>query len=461
VPPATSAARFPRATPRFTRTALLLLTAVAVVRFLAAAWSGLSLTRGDFYVTLPGPYVRDLNPTLWNSPDLADSAAFHRDYYLYGPPQYLTLYPLAYLDSYQQISTLLLVVYPLVIAATIVIVWRTVAAGEAGRSPASPGILPAVCTSLFFAPLLHAYTQREFEVVVFLIWSIGAYLLVTRRYAGGGAAIGYVTWFKLLPLGFLPYFLLRRWWSAVVAFVAASAAVLALSHALFGLDNFLMFSSRTLADEAAATHIVGGQFRPLLEGPAGFYLDLRKSPGYLGTGFCDDWNETNETIVSVRWALCGLNLRHSWIPAREVFYLIVLSIAAVFLAAFVRHERRPATELDAKWRTIWELSIVLMVTIVVVRAHYYYLAALVFPFVALVYRYIWYGATPARLVLLAFSYIVLCGFVAPFSVWTALIGRDAWHVYMHDNLYFYGMLTLFALLLWEYWRVPATFQPSA
>jgi hypothetical protein len=31
-------------------------------------------------------------------------------------------------------------------------------------------------------------------------------------------------------------------------------------------------------------------------------------------------------------------------------------------------------------------------------------------------------------------------------------GHNAWHVYMHYNVYFYGELALFGLVLAEYWR---------
>ena len=73
-------------------------------------------------MTLPGGYAETLNPTLWNSPDLVIPHMEIRQYfadaerdgartYLYGPMQYLTLYPMVFLDSYAAIAHLLLVVY--------------------------------------------------------------------------------------------------------------------------------------------------------------------------------------------------------------------------------------------------------------------------------------------------------------------------------------------------------------
>lgn len=438
----------PIARQMWARVGLPTLLALGLGRFAATAYGGLTTTVGDFYQTLPGAYVRTVNPALWNSPDLASAAGYHRDIYLYGPAQYLTLYPVAYLTSYGQIAAWLLVVYAMAIAATVVVLWKTMAAGEPGRTP---GVAPTACAALLFTPLLHCYVQREFETVAFLLWSIGAYCFVRRREVLGGLAFGYVAWFKLLPLGFLPYLLLRRWFKATMAFVTVSAVVLALAHALFGLDKFLMFSSRLIGQESAAAHIVGAQIRPLIGEHAGFYLDPRKSPGYIGTGFCDDWNETNDTIVSVRWGLCGLNLRHAWLPSRELFYLFLLVVGGCFVTSFVAHERRTHSPVEDKWRTIWELSLVLMVTIVVVRAHYYYLVSLLFPIVALVYRYLLYGAGRIRVALLLVSYVILTAFVVPISILDRLFDRNVWHLYMQHDLYLYGELTLFALLLWEYW----------
>ncbi len=431
------------------RVALIIGVLAASLRFGAAARDGMTIVAGDFYQTLPGGYVERVNPTLWNSPDLSDSAAFHKDYYLYGPIQYLMLYPIAYLNSYADIARLLLFVYPILIAATIAVLWRTMVAGETGRRA---GMAPAWCAALLFAPLIQCYVQREFEIVAFLIWTLGAYAIVTGREGLGGAAMGYVTWFKLLPVGFLPYFALRRRFVAVAGFVAASLVVLGVSQAVFGLDNFLMLSaSRTINDESSASHIVGAQLSPLVGPRATFFFDPAKSSGYLGTGFCHDWNETNETIISVRWGLCGLNLRHPWLSSREAFWALTIAGSGLFLVAFVRHERRQATYLEAKWRSIWELSLVLMATVVVVRAHYYYLIVLLFPLIALLYRYLMYGSHWMKVAALAFAYVVLSAFVVPLSIITAASGHNAWHVYMHYNAYFYGELALFGLVLTEYW----------
>ena len=93
----------------------------------------------------------------------------------------------------------------------------------------------------------------------------------------------------------------------------------------------------------------------------------------------------------------------------------------------------------------------MMSTVVLVRAHFYYLIVLLFPLVALLYRYLMYRPHWTRIVALAFSYVVLSAFVVPLSVTSAVLGRDMWHFYMQANIYFYGEMTLFGLVLAEYW----------
>ena len=66
--------------------AAAVLTTLTLTTYVATRRTG-----GDFFATLPGGYARTMNPILWESPDLKESWAFHKDTYLHGPSQYLTL----------------------------------------------------------------------------------------------------------------------------------------------------------------------------------------------------------------------------------------------------------------------------------------------------------------------------------------------------------------------------------
>src|SRR5207247_9444862 len=142
-----------------------------------------------------------------------------RHLYVYVPTQYLLLYPTVFLNSYAQIARVLGYVYALVLAAAIAVLVRVVA----DRRDASFRVLGVVGgLVLLFPPTYQAYIQREFEVVVLLCLVLATYLLIKRRDGWAGALLGLITWFKLWPIVFVPYFLAKRQFRAVAAFMLVS-----------------------------------------------------------------------------------------------------------------------------------------------------------------------------------------------------------------------------------------------
>ena len=133
---------------------------VAIARFGHVAYQGLTYSIGDFYSTLPGAYVQSLNPTLWASPDLTNMVG-RVSHYHRGPTQYLTTYPLSFLDSYREIAIVLLVVYAVLIPGTAYLMWRTFAPGSRDYQL----LALVISSSLLFFPTLQAYIAREFELV--------------------------------------------------------------------------------------------------------------------------------------------------------------------------------------------------------------------------------------------------------------------------------------------------------
>jgi len=224
------------------------LVGVAALRGLLILVSGLEYDRGDFYATMPGAHVRDLNPALWDSPDLAGSWAFKGERYLYGPTQFLTLYPLALFDSYADLSRFLLIAYGVLLLVIVGVMWRILNVLDAARPPLRAAVF---ASTLLYLPLLQAYVQREFEVVLVTVFAVTLYAIVRRREGVAGAALGYVTWFKFLPIVFLTYFIARRWRGAILAFVLTSLTVLAASHVWFDLRRFTPVAE--LADRTASS----------------------------------------------------------------------------------------------------------------------------------------------------------------------------------------------------------------
>jgi hypothetical protein len=233
---------------------------------------------------------------------------------------------------------------------------------------------------------------------------------------------------------------LHRRKKGLAAFVAASAVLLLTAQVAFGLDRFLI--GRTAG-------IVGGLLRPLGGGDVLYPVIAR---GAQKSDFCRQWVGGRGTQVDVRWALCGVEDRFAWIPAKAVFYALALATAALFVWGAVMLERRPADTEAMKWGAIWEMSILTMAGVAFVHAHYYYLIMLLLPLAALLYRY---TARPQagrtlKIALWIAAYGLLNALVVPTSWLSAILQRDAWSAYIDSGACLLGMLLLLGLVLWEF-----------
>jgi hypothetical protein len=416
--------------PGWVSVALLALT---VMRIAAALWAALSNTRGDYYASLPGAYVQHVNPVLWDSPDMVGARGYHVNTYFHGPAQYLTLYAMAYLDSYAEIAKVLMPIYVVVLAGAFVLLRATIV-----RLAGTKGIaVPLFAATFLFFPLLQAFIQREFEVVVFFALTAALWLLVHERKSIAGAILGYVAWFKYVPLLFLGYLALRRWYKAMAAFAAASAVVLLVSDALFGLELFVNNNVPTHAAQVFNLWSYG--FQP---GPHGYLA---------GTGFCYGWLEIETTLANVRHGLCSLAFTTPWLPPHLVYLTLCAAIAASYVVTHVRLERAAERSPDdERWRRALECSIVISVCTCFFFNHYYYLIVLVIPLSVLLARY-WRTPNPVRLAAWAVAYLLLSAFVVPTSVLARVAGTDVWAVYIKGAWFLGGELLLMFLLLLEYW----------
>jgi len=431
--------------------ALFFAVVLAAIR-LATLVTGTDFSlRGDFFATLPGAYVESLNPRLWNAEDLRLAWGFHRPFYYYGPTQYLTLYPMALLDSYKQIAVGLSLVYAAVLAAAIYVLWRL--ANEVGHARPWGVFILAIA----FAPLLQAYFHFEFEIVVFFVIVAATWLLVRRRDAWAGALLGYIAWFKIWPLIFVGYFVLRRQWKAAGAFVLASVLTLGISQVLFGLDRFLILNP------ALARSIPGRVFfAATLLAPLEVGFDSKLGPeNATGDGFCKGWVRSDETYVSARWGVCGLIFRYQWRNAVLVFYATQLLLGALFLIGFAAAETR--ADLDPTGRAcriVCEISLLIIGAALMLIAHFYYFLFLLIPTCVLAYRFI-ARSEWIKLGWLAVAYGVLGGLILPALLVSRLLGQSFWAFYSGRSVYLVGLSMLTALIMWEYLSLGFTRGPSA
>lgn len=286
------------------------LALLALARLAQVAWAAVSNNRGDYYASLPGTYVRDVNPTLWHSPDMQGAMGYLLNTYYHGPTQYLTLYPVAYLDSYEQIAAVLLVAYSVLLAVTFRWLVRAL-------SPLAPGAaigVPLFAMTFLFFPLLQSFLQREFELVLFAGLTFALMQLQRDRFVVAGAVLGYVAWFKYIPLLFAGYLALRGWFAAVAGFVLASVAVVAATHLAFGWDEFY---NNNVPDHAAQVfNVMQYGFSPDADNV------LR------GSGFCNGWFATETTLANIRHGLCAVASTNPWLAPNLAYLLISVAVAA-------------------------------------------------------------------------------------------------------------------------------------
>jgi hypothetical protein len=406
--------------------------ALAVLRFAAAVNAGWRYDRGDFYATTPPAYAEYVNPKLWNSPDLADSWVFQQRKYLYGPTQYLAIAPLVYaFDSYQTLARFLLGFYAVLIIGAAFLLRQALQHIE--PLPARAGAL-VIAATLGFLPLLQAYAQREFEIVVFAATVAALYFVIRRREWIAGVLFGFITWFKFLPLLWLLLIALRRWTRAVVAFVATSAAVWLAASVTLGLGNF--------------EHLWTLAGQELTEGSGPMLC------ADFGTSYLVGLANANTTYAGVRYALCRFGTWYSWLPVSAIYFALVATLLVTFLVAFWRLERHgPATARDDSWRRALEASVVIIMTSGVFYSHYYYLCMLAIVIGVLIARYSATKAGWPASIALGVAYLLLTVFVVPPSLSSRLLGFDTFEAYMRLALYFYGEIILIALVFNEYWRL--------
>lgn len=418
---------------------LSLLFILAVVRFAMSVVSAAHLSHGDFVETLPGFYAEQWNLTLWDSPDIV-GIGFHRHAYGYGPTQYLTLWPIVFLDSYRQIAAVLLPIYVGAVIGMAVLLWRLSEALLPRHDDCRWGHAMTVFTGVFmFGPTLVALGQREFETVQALVIVGAAYAVARKRAAVAGGLAGYISMFKYWPLGLLGYFTLTRQWKAALTFLLTVATVLIVAHAVFDLARFPFASAAGIDDQ------FGRIYKPLDS----------------NAPFCSD---TNGTAASVHMGLCAIAGGRDRF-AGVLFYGLLAVAGGLFLAIFAAFERRTrqADGLEIRWRRILEFCFFLIASGAVFHAHYYYLTILILPMTLMFYRPLWERrhVAPIRLALAVLAYMALSPLAVPTRLLDVMAGGDAWTLYMSRGIYLYGELLLVGLLFWEYWTLLKHAGPKA
>ncbi|HYE88800.1 MAG TPA: glycosyltransferase 87 family protein, partial [Vicinamibacterales bacterium] len=354
--------------------------------------------------------------------------------YLHGPTQYLTLYALSFLDSFDQIAAVLLPLYLGVLLFAFWLMWRSSRRLGADRSL----LVPMVGSTFLFFPLLQAYLQREFEVVLTALFAGALLLALNDRRAAAAAVLAYAAFFKYIPLLFSGYLVLRRWWKAAAVFLLVSVAILLVSEWLFGLSKFF---NNNVPGHAGQVFVLWG-----------FGFATQQTGHLYGTGFCEGWTELESTLANLRHGLCTMAARGAWVNPPLVYLAICATVASVYLWTHVRLERMvPSLDVERRRRAL-EISIVTTICSCFFFAHYYYLIALLIPLNVLLTLY-WIEQRRKALALWGVAYLLLGALVVPQGVLDRLTGVIFWEIYMWQNWYWYGEVLLVGLLLFEYARL--------
>ena len=251
--------------------------------------------------------------------------------------------------------------------------------------------------------------------------------------------MAYVSWYKYAAVAFVGYLALRRWWSAIGAFIIVSLVIVGAAEAAFGLRLF--FNNNVPGHASQVFNVWTNEFRA-------------EPGGLVGAGFCNGWWEKETTLANVRHGLCTVGASLRWLPPHLVYVILCAVVAAVYLYTHWRLAQSSRDWIDEQWRRAFELSIVITTYTCFLFNHYYYLIVLAIPFGVLLVRYLDRGDW-RRLGLWAVAYVLVSAFVVPMSVLTRITGRDTWELYITGAWFMYGELLLMALLLLEYWKLGA------
>ena len=251
-------------------------------------------------------------------------------------------------------------VYAMVMMAIALVYGRrlTLAGGAGTISLASLAVLgPLVLTSRFF---LGNFDRLQINMFILFCCLAACLWLARGRAAAGGALIGFATAVKVLPIFFLPYFLWKRWWTALGAAIATATLVSLSPILVFGPERFIAYARRWL-------EIASGSW-PVRKGNQSVYalVDRLYSHG------------------AIFWSAAHKRLTASDDPvvAMLVYGLLAL-VVVVFVATARRASRDPASPV-----AIVEYAIVLTLAVLfspLAWKHY-------FVFLLLAYTALWRAA---------------------------------------------------------------------
>ncbi len=196
----------------------------------SAGYAAVKILGGDFLTAFPGPLAFQVTQQ-W--PWLAKEWIGPARSWNYGPLiQFITL-PLVFAETRMQAMQVALFVDYALVAATFGL-WVRLVFGARARLAAWVGL---ACIWLNYFPLLEAVAGREIELLELFLVSAAIWALRRNRQGLAGSAIGLAVMTKFLPIIFLPYLLLKRFYRAFWIAVGVVVAMMGVTALSLGFDG--------------------------------------------------------------------------------------------------------------------------------------------------------------------------------------------------------------------------------
>jgi alpha-1,2-mannosyltransferase len=321
----------------------------------------------------------------------------------YGPVLHLITIPLLACASLRSAYVTWLFLNFLFVAVT---------AGLAIRILGRGATLVVILVFCNFNPLYEALTQRTIELFELMLL-FATYALYRRgRYIACGVVIGIAAMAKFLPLIYLPWFVLKRQWRALIGALAAIVPIAIATQLVFGWRH-------------------SGMLIQLLQG------------GLIRS-------ETDQSLSGIVVRL--LAWTHSSLPAETIAPVLIVAGLVGFSALMFRVRRRDDV-VDVEYG-------LLAAAMVLLAPHNenYYFVFLLLPYLLLYARYRTRWSWRAALLALSF---VLVAVPIPLSVVQRLTGLDTFRLYLRAGIPFVGAVVLVVVLVSELCVSPSSSTGSA
>jgi Tol biopolymer transport system component len=264
----------------------------------------------------------------------------------YGPMLHFLTLPLFLVPRWSMVP----VVWAMINLAAVVASFLLVRQLASRWRPSMPTTAVVAAMWMLYQPLANCFTQGNIEILEMAI-TLGALVAVQRsKERLGGILIGVASMTKFLPVGFLCWFLLRRYYRAFLAGVATIGVIVAVTTVTIGWKESVIFGQVVQSVRAPDATLHNLTLTSLFLHRTAELLDpygTRSNP-MLG------WFPSERAVVAARAGLFASGL-----------------IAAVLALTHFRRRHRPASP--------YEVAVLFMTMFMILpyNEDYYYVFALV------------------------------------------------------------------------------------